>query len=78
MVEILGESYMATLEELRIEAELSLGALSRKAGVDIKTVRRALDGERVQQMKAVAIVRALSETLQRPLKLEDIDGLRYT
>jgi predicted transcriptional regulator len=69
---------MPTLEDLRLEAELSLGALSRKAGVDIKTVRRAIDGENVQKLKAVAILRALSEELNRPLKLEDIDGLRYT
>lgn len=68
---------MPTLEELRLEAQLSMGALSRKAGVDIKTVRRALDGDTVQKLKAVAIVVALSKELDRPLKLEDVDGLHY-
>lgn len=69
---------MASLEDLRLEAELSIGELSRRAGVDAKTVRRALDGQTVQKLKAYAIVRAISEALNRPLKLEDVDGLRYT
>lgn len=69
---------MSTLEDLRIEAQLSLGALSRKAGVDIKTVRRAIDGDNVQKLKAVAIVKALSEALGKPLKLDDVEGLHYT
>jgi predicted transcriptional regulator len=69
---------MATLEDLRLEARLSIGALSRKAGVDIKTVRRALDGENVQKLKAVAILDALSQELHRPLRLEDVEGLHYT
>lgn len=67
-----------TLEDLRLEAELSIGELSRRAGVDTKTVRRALDGLNIQKLKAVSIVRALSEALNRPLKLEDIDNLHYT
>lgn len=69
---------MPTLEDLRLEARLSLGALSRKAGVDMKTIRRAIDGENVQKLKAFAIVDALSKELDRPLKLEDIKGLHYT
>lgn len=60
-----------------MEARLSMGALSRKAGVDIKTVKRAIDGDKVQKLKAVAIVEALAEELNRPLKLEDISGLQY-
>ncbi|MBE3561950.1 MAG: hypothetical protein IMW89_22415 [Ktedonobacteraceae bacterium] len=68
---------MATLEELRLEARLSIAALSRKAGVDIKTVRRALDGENIQKLKAVAILDALSQELHRPVRLEDVEGLHY-
>ncbi len=68
---------MATLEDLRLEARLSVAALSRKAGVDMKTVKRAIEGENVQKLKAVAILDALSEELKRPLKLEEIEGLRY-
>ena len=55
-----------------------MDSVSRKAGVDIKTARRAIDGENVQKLKAVAILDALSQELHRPLKLEDIDGLHYT
>lgn len=69
---------MPTLEELRLEARLSVAELSRRARVDMKTIRRALDGERVQKLKAFAIVDAISEELDRPLKLEDIEGLHYT
>lgn len=68
---------MTTLEDLRLEARLSIAALSRKAGVDIKTVRRALDGETIQKLKAVAILDALSQELHRPLRLEDVEGLHY-
>jgi predicted transcriptional regulator len=66
-----------TLEDLRLEAHLSVAALSRKAGVDMKTVKRAIDGEPVQKVKAVAIVDALSKELGRPLKLEEIEGIHY-
>jgi len=69
---------MTTLEDLRLEARLSVAALSRKAGVDIKTVRRALDGETIQKLKAVAILDALSQELHRPLRLECVKGLHYT
>ena len=66
-----------TLEDLRLEAHLSVAALSRKAGVDMKTVKRAIDGEPVQKVKAVAIVDALSKELDRALKLEEIEGIHY-
>jgi predicted transcriptional regulator len=66
-----------TLEDLRLEAHLSVAALSRKAGVDMKTVKRAIDGEPVQKVKAVSIVDALAKELNRPLKLDEIEGIRY-
>jgi hypothetical protein len=72
------EIAMATLEDLRLEARLSVAALSRKAEVDMKTVKRAIDGKTVQKLKAVAIVDALSKELNRPLRLEDIEGLHYS
>lgn len=71
-------SHKPTLEDLRLEARLSIAELSRRARVDMKTIRRALDGERVQKLKAFAIVDTIAEELHRPLKLEDIDGLHYT
>jgi hypothetical protein len=68
---------MPTLEDLRLEARLSVAALSRKAGIDMKTVKRAIDGQPVQKLKAVSIVDALAEELRRPLKLEEIENLHY-
>lgn len=68
---------MATLEALRFEARLSISELAREAKVDLKTVRRALNGENVQRVKAALIVDALAKKLDRPLKLDDIEGLHY-
>ena len=68
---------MATLEDLRLEAHLSVAALSRKAGVDMKTVKRAITGSPVQKVKAKSIVDALSEELNRPIKLEDVEGINF-
>lgn len=69
---------MPTLEDLRLEAHLSVAALSRKAGVDMKTVKRAIDGIPVQKVKAVAILDALSEELGRSIRLNDVDGLHFS
>lgn len=66
---------MATLEELRIEAGLSQAALARAANVDYNTYRRAENGEAVQDVKAAAIARALSEKLGRRIDYRSIDGL---
>lgn len=66
---------MSKLEDLRLAARLSVSALSRKAGVDMKTVKRAIDGQPVQKVKAVAIVDALAAELHQSIKLEDIEGL---
>lgn len=68
---------MATLEDLRFEARFSISELAREAKVDLKTVRRALNGENVQKVKAALIVDALAKKLDRPLKLDDIEGLHY-
>jgi predicted transcriptional regulator len=69
---------MPFLEELRLEAHLPMATLARKAGVDIKTVKRAIEGIPVTKVKAIAIVDALSKELERPIKLEDITGLRIS
>lgn len=69
---------MPLLEDLRIEAHLPMATLARKAGVDVKTVKRAIDGIPVTKVKAAAIVDALSKELGRPIKLEDVEGLRIS
>ena len=66
-----------TLEDLRLEARLSVAALARNAGVDMKTVKRAIDGEPVQKVKVLDILDALSKELGRSLKLDDIEGIRF-
>lgn len=69
---------MPLLEDLRIEAHLPMATLARKAGIDIKTVKRAIDGVPITKVKAAAIVDALSKELGRPIKLEDIEDLRIS
>jgi hypothetical protein len=66
---------VSKLEDLRLAARLSVSALSRKADVDMKTVKRAIDGSPVQKVKVVAIVDALAAELHQSIKLEDIEGL---
>ncbi len=66
---------MSTLNELRLEARLSIAQLSRLANVDRKTVERAEGGQPVQDTKAYAIVSALAEKLGRKITLNDVQGL---
>ncbi len=66
---------MATLKELRLEARLSVNALSKLAKVDRMTIDRAESGTPVQDVKAYAIVQVLAQQLGRKLRLEDVEGL---
>ena len=68
---------MGTLEDLRLEAHLSIAALSRKAGIDMKMVKQAIDGEAVEKGNAVAIVDVLAKELARTIELEDVEGIRF-
>ena len=66
---------MATLKELRLEARLSVNRLSQLAQVDRMTVDRAENGNPVQDVKAYAIVQALSQELGRKIELREVEGL---
>ena len=66
---------MPTLRELRFEAGYSYSELARRADVSEPTVKRAENGDPVQEIKASQIVKALSERLGRTIRIEDIDGL---
>ena len=66
---------MATLKEYRLEAGYSYAELSRRANVSEPTVRRAENGDPVQEVKAAQIAKALSEALGRVIRIQDIDGL---
>ena len=68
-------SSMATVKQLRMKARLSIQALGRLANVDTKTIRRAEDGLPIQELKAVAIVEALGQTLGQDLTINDVEDL---
>ncbi len=66
---------MATLQDLRLEAHLSVNALSKLAKVDRQTIERAESGTPVQDVKAYQIVEALSQKLGRKIELREVEGL---
>jgi predicted transcriptional regulator len=66
---------VATLQELRLEAHLSVNALSKLAQVDRQTIERAEAGTPVQDVKAYQIVEALSQHLGRKIALREVEGL---
>ncbi len=65
-----------TFQHLLLEANLSLGGWSRAANVDPKTARKAIRGERVQPLKAYALLKALSKALGREVEADDIPEWR--
>lgn len=69
---------MSTFREYRLQAKLSVNRLARLADVDYKTAQRADDGLPIQQLKAIALIEALSRELDKPITLNDIDDLRIT
>ncbi len=66
---------MTSLKEYRIEANLTLSQLGRLANIATSTVSRAEEGNPVQELKALAIARALSKALRRDIKVNDIQDL---
>ncbi len=67
---------MATLKDLRLQARLSMAGLGRMANVDGKTVRRAEEGQPIQEVKAFAICEALGKQLNQTLTITDVEGLK--
>lgn len=53
----------SNLEQLIYRAKYNLSSLSRAAGVDKGTIRRALDGHPIRGDKAYAICEALTQAL---------------
>ena len=66
---------MATLKELRLEAQLSVNRLAQLANVDRQTIDRAESGNAVQDVKAYKIVQTLAQQLGRKIDLKDVEGL---
>ena len=69
---------MPTIRELHLRARLSVNRLARLADVDYKTAQRADEGLPIQQLKAMALVEALSRELGKPITLEEIDDLHIS
>lgn len=68
--------FMPTFKEYREQAGLSLSELSRRANVDYKTAKKADDKRgAIQRIKAIALVKAISQSLGTPLTVEEIEGL---
>jgi len=57
--------HMSVLEDLRIEAGLSLSELAREAGINRSTVEKAERGEAIRGNLAGKICRVFSERLRR-------------
>jgi hypothetical protein len=66
----------ASLRKLADRTLLSRNRLAAEAGIYTQTLKRALDGERVQRPIAVRITSALNRLLGTDYEPEDIDGLR--
>jgi transcriptional regulator with XRE-family HTH domain len=63
---------MSRVREYRLKARLSQNELARRAGIDERTVRRAEDGQTIQDVKAAAIADALSDALGMTLTIETL------
>jgi predicted transcriptional regulator len=67
---------MATLREMREEANLSVSELAKRAEVDYKTVKKADEsGGSIHRFKALALLKTLNQELGTEYELEDIEGL---
>lgn len=66
---------MPTLRDYREQAGLSLSEMARRANVDFKTAKRAEDGIVITRVKAIALVRAVSQALGQGLRAEEIENL---
>ncbi len=68
---------MSKVKEYRLKARLSQSELAKRAGIDDRTVKRAEDGQPIQDVKAAAIADALSEALQTTLTIYSLDIVIY-
>jgi predicted transcriptional regulator len=67
---------MTKLQQLLDEAAITVSQLSRRADVDYRTAKKAVEGTGpVQRVKALALLRVINELLGTSYKPEDIDGL---
>lgn len=69
---------MPTFRDVRLQARLSVNRLARLADVDYKTAQRADEGLPIQQLKAIALIEALSRESGKPITLDDIEDLKIS
>lgn len=68
---------MSKVREYRLKARWSQNELARQAKVDERTVRRAEEGQTIQDVKAAQIADALAEALGITLTIEDLEMAIY-
>jgi DNA-binding XRE family transcriptional regulator len=69
---------MSRLKYYRMEARLSVAQLARLAQVDESTCRRAENGKPIQEVKAWAIAKALSQAYGQELTIEVLEIVIYS
>jgi len=65
-----------TLTELRESVPVNIPDLARAAGLDPQTIRNAEAGQRISARSAKAIADALGGFLERPVRVQEIEGLK--
>jgi ribosome-binding protein aMBF1 (putative translation factor) len=68
---------MSKVRAYRLKARWSQNELARQAKVDERTVRRAEEGQTIQDVKAAQIADALAEALGITLTIEDLEIAIY-
>ncbi len=63
---------MVTLQELLDSAGITASELARLSNIDYKTTRKAIEGQVVQRVKMLALLRVLNPRIGAEYKPEDI------
>lgn len=70
-----------TIEDYRIQFGWSKSKLANEAGIDMNTLKRAIDGDPIYRATAGKIANAISAELQRhgqpPIRYTDLAGLTF-
>ncbi|HEY7418338.1 MAG TPA: hypothetical protein VH593_24365 [Ktedonobacteraceae bacterium] len=67
---------MPNLQQLLDDAAITVSELGRRANVDYRTAKKAVDSTgAVQRAKVLALLRVLNDLLGTSYRLEDIDDL---
>ena len=69
-------SSMPNVQQLLDDAAITVSELARRANVDYRTAKKAVDGDGpIQRVKALALLRVINELLGTSYRPEDIEGL---